>query len=396
MSLPFLKETPVTAFRKLERDLRVVNPKLDLRRYKAMTPRRLGEEIGKLDNLSRDIPLREEYGIWLHDEKFVEMKLLQDALSQLRAYKIDRQKNEVMVPGFTYYKSVKQFGNNLVGRKCYFTESGPVEWASFETPIAVAKAFEVMKHGNAEDFQNIYVDMANGRIDALNKTTLEHVSKSSPEALQAIEEYCDHCWEGAWPWEESSPYKLRSKIEENREMRNHVIEQMQGRFNNLLVKLQEQEMDQFDMLTIANDMLKVVDNMIGDVGKLSSTGIEAVAQARTSAGDDIADSLQQAMQGPMNDVITALTSFKASIQQSIHQIQGPGGPIGGGLETEVGGMNGMNGMNGMGDDTLGTPADALGGGVDGVIPGDLGDGSDELADVGLGDGGDSERPMKEL
>jgi hypothetical protein len=59
-------------------------------------------------------------------------------------------------------------------------------------------------------------------------------------------------------------------------------------------------------------------------------------------------------------------------------------------------MNGAGGMDGMGDDTLGTPADALSGGADGVIPGDLGDGSDELADVGLGDGGETERPMKEL
>lgn len=393
MPLSFLKETPVIAFRKLERDLRTVNPDLDLDRYKAMTPRRLGEEINKLEGISRSIPLKEEYGVWLHDEKFVEMKLLQDALAQLREHKISKQKGEVVVPGYTYYKNVRQFGTDLFGFKCFFTESGPAEWAPFKIPSAVAKAFEVIKFGNSEDFQNIYVDMSDGRIDALNKITLEHIIESSPEALAAIEEYCDQRWEGAWPWEEAPSYKLRNKIEESREMRNHIIEQMQGRFNNLLVKLQEQEMSQFDMLTVANDMLKTVDNMIGDVGKLSSTGIEAVAQARTSAGDDVADALHQAMQGPMNDVINSLTSFKAAIQQAIQQIESSVGSdqMGGG---ELGGLD-----SGMGGDDLGTPADALAGGS--VIPGDmgdadLGDASDELADVSLGDGSESERPKKEL
>ena len=51
----------------------------------------------------------------------------------------------VFLPGYTYYKLVSQFGNKLSGQKCYFTESGPTEWVPFKTPIAAAKAFELIR-----------------------------------------------------------------------------------------------------------------------------------------------------------------------------------------------------------------------------------------------------------
>ena len=90
----------------------------------------------------------------------------------------------------------------------------------------------------------------------------------------------------------------------------------------------------------------------------------------------------------MNDVINALTQFKASIQQAIQQIQVTAGPMDAAPDAGLGMDPGLGGMDG----DLGTPADAM----NGVIPGDMGDMSDELADVSLGDGADGERPKKEV
>jgi hypothetical protein len=219
--------------------------------------------------------------------------------------------------------------------------------------------------------------------------TLEHLAESTPDALASINEYCDSRWTGAWPWETVAPYTLRNKIQENIEMRMQTLNEMKGRFDAILKQLNEGDAERFEMLTVANDMGKTVDNMISDLGKLSAEGIEAVAKSRTTVGDDVASAFETALQGPINAAAEALTQLSAAVQTAVKQIEGGG-------EFDVGGLDGLPGgdmgspMDAMGADPMG--ADPMGGGMDGGMGGGL---SGDLADVSL-DGEEGERPKKEL
>jgi len=226
--------------------------------------------------------------------------------------------------------------------------------------------------------------MADGRPDAIGQVTLEHLAKSTPDALVSINEYCDSRWTGAWPWETVAPYTLRNKIQENIEMRMQTLNEMKGRFDAILKQLNEGDTERFEMLTVANDMGKTVDSMISDLGKLSAEGIEAVAKSRTTVGDDVASAFETALQGPINAAAEALTQLSAAVQTAVKQIEG------GGDNFDVDGLGGFPG----GD--VGSPMDAMGadpmGDTGGGMGGDL---SGELADMSL-DGEEGERAKKEL
>lgn len=372
MALEFLNQTPEGAFRRLRKELKTVDSSIDMSRYIAMTPRRLSEEIDRLDDEARRNVMESNYGSWLTDRNYVRNKLLREGLEFLIQYKQEKIAEETMVPGFTYYRGVKQFGNKLIGRKCHYLEEGrATDWVPFKQEVAVAKAMEILRHGDENDFKRVYVEMADGRLDALNEVALEHITESSKDALRQIEEYCDQRWDGEWPWEVSAPQSLRIKIEEKREIRMNKITEMQGRFARLLDTLREGEMEQYEIVNMARDMMSQVDNMIGDLGKISSSGIEATAGARSMMGDEAAQSLEHALGEPVQEAAQALSSLKAAVQQAIQSLEGGAGG------------------GGMGGD-LGTPGDAMG---DKPIGG--GDMSDELADVNM-DGTDGERPMKDL
>lgn len=386
MSLEFLNHTPQSAYRKLEQDLRLLNPKIDLDAYKRMTPKKLRESINRLKGECKQIVENSVYGSWLYDDGYNQKALLGEALEFMLEYKRGREESEVLVPGYVYYRAVKQFGNIIEGERCYFVEDRNPFWMSFRLPAAIAKAFEVMRHGTEDDFKTIYVEMADGRPDAIDNVTLEHLTESTKEALADIDKYCDQRWEGPWPWETPAPYTLRNRIEETREKRMKTIAEMQGRIDKLIRQLNEGEMERFDMLTVANDMMKTVDNMISDIGKLSSTGIEAVANARTSVGDDVASSLEQALNEPLNQAADALTQLKASVQNAVNHITS-------GVE---GGADSMDNLGGLPD--VGSPMDAMGGapmGGGGMAPPVGQDLAGDLADVSL-DGEEGERAKKEV
>ena len=247
MALEFLNDTPQRAFRKLERDLLLVNPKVDLRQYKNMTPRALGEELNKLNGVETAMHHEQTYGSWLTDDTYVEHRLLKEAITFLRDYKEERRGDEVLVPGYTYYRQVKQFGSNLAGHRCHFREGVGANWAPFKQPVAVMKAFEVLRHGNDDDFRTIYIEMADGRFNSLQKVSLEHLTESSKDALKLIEKYCDGRWTGPWTWEIPSPYTLRENIEEKNQMRHQAVSEMQGHFEKLSVRLNEGEMDKYEV-----------------------------------------------------------------------------------------------------------------------------------------------------
>lgn len=380
MSLDFVNQTPVSAFRRLERDLRLVNPKLDMNRYKAMSVHRLEEKIGKIDSKVRVWKETAVYGSWLRDPKFVELTMLREALDILVEYKRDQIEQEVLVPGYTYYRGVKQFGPMLSGKKCFFMgeSQGKPAWIDFEIPMAVAKAFEVLKFGNEENFRRIYLEMADGRVDGFSRVSLEHLTESSKEALRDIEAYCDAQWDGPWPWEATAPLKIREMIEEGKAMKAKTLTEMQGKFGKLLAQLREGEMEQYEVVNMAREMAAQVDKMIADLGKISSAGIEASASARSIIGDNAGDQLSQALNEPVNQAAQALSTLKSAIEKSISTLEGGAGDdLGGDMGGDLGGLGG--------DDDLGSPADAMGGDD---LPSDL-------ADVNL-DGDDEERPLKDM
>ena len=388
MALDFLNQTPVTAYRRLEQDIALVNPDIDMRRYKSMTPRKLDKEIEVLKVKEQRLLLDNTYGSWLADEKFVEIKLLTEALVYLREHKTTRQKSEVMVPGFTYYRGVKQFGPNLIGEKCYFVE-GKENWTPFKLASALAKAIEITKHGSEDDFKRIYVELADGRPDSIKEVTIEHITESSKDALKEIEEYCNSRWTGPWAWELPSPYTLRIKIEDNQEMRNQTIAEMRGRFNHIMTSLQEGEMEQFEVIQAVQAISKQLDNILSDIGKISGEQLLTLKDnARTALGDQAADQIDQALTGPINDAADAISRLRASVNKAVVSLE----------QQATGGGFGGNGMD-MGGGDLGTPMDAMGGGDLGGMGGmdDLGgdDLAGQIADVDI-DGDGEERPKKDI
>ncbi len=392
MTLAFIKPTPVQDFRKLERDLKLVD--VDLTRFKSMTPRQLTKVIESLQARERRVIQETSYASWLSDDAFGINKMLQEALEFLREYKIEKQSQEVLVPGFSYYRGIKQFGDTLQGKRCFFSESTQDNWIEWDCKKSIAKAMELLNNGTSEDFRRIYVEMADGRPDALTNVSLEHITESTDSALNEIEKYCDSRWEGAWPWDIPSPYTLRNIIEDNREMRFSQIEEMKGRFETLLRKVNEGEMDKFEVVLAAKEIASKIQGMIEDLGKISGEGLLTLKDNTRSALGDEAASQLDALSEPINAAADTLSQLRAQMESAVTNLEGStgagdvgGAPVPGG---DLGVPGGDLGAAPGGD--LGTPADALG---EPPAPDLGGETSDELADVDLG-GEESERPKKEI
>lgn len=380
MALEYFNDTPKQAFRKIEMDLNRINPSVNLRKYKSMTPLSLQEEIAKLDSRKNQIIKESSYGEWIHDESFVESRLLRDALSFLMEYKNERKMQESLVPGFTYYRKAKVNNNLLEGQKIYFREGNePPMWAHFSMPLAVAKAFEVMRHGNENDFKTLYIEMADGRIDSMDNVSLEHLTESSEDALASIETYCDKRWEGPWPWEMPTPYSLRESIEENLKMATQNAREMQLRFDRLVTRLNEEEMDKYAVIAAAEEMSGQIEKMVQQVARIGGEGIITLKdQIRVAMGDDAAAQIEDTFLEPVRNAADALSKLRATIGTAVDSLKdgdaAPAAPAPGDMP--------------MGDegDSLGTPGDAIS--PDGE---DL----DDMADAAIA-GEDGERPMKDM
>ncbi len=396
MALEFLNDTPQTAFRKLERDLLLVNPDIQMRRFKSMTPRMLEGELAKLDG-ERAVMLREStYGAWLQSEKFVEVQMLKEAIGHLKDYKEEVREGESLVPGFTYYRGVKQFGNDLKGHRCYFQESMSPQWVPWQMDMRVAKALEVMRFGDENDFRRIYVEMSNGRLNGINKVSIEHLTESDNDALNEIAEYCDERWSGHWPWEVPSPYSLRESIEEQNEMNLQTVNEMQTQFSGILKRLNEEEMDKYAAIAAAEEMAGTIEKMVQQIARLGGEGIITLKdQLRVTMGDDAAAQIEDTFLEPVRNAADALSQLRATILKTVESLKSAdagtdmaaGAAMGadaasdalGGPDLNAGGELGSP-MDAMGDDPLADEGDELAG---------------DLADASL-DGGDGERPMKEM
>ena len=396
MTLEFLNDTPQRAFRKLEKDLLLVNPEVKLNRYKAMTPRALGSVLESIEAKRTKMLAESTYGEWLQSEDYIELQLTKEAVNFLKEYKEGRRDDETLVPGFAYYRKVRQFGDDLVGHRCYFRENAMPMWVPWKMDLNLAKAFEVLRHGGEEDFSRIYVEMANGRLNALNKVSIEHLTESDSDALQAIGEYCDTRWDGAWPWEAPSPYTLRETIEENNEMNLQTVNEMQSQFADLLVALNEEEMDKYQVIAAAEEMAQTIEKMVEQIARLGGEGmIKLKSQIRVAMGDDAANKIEDKFLEPVRQAADSLSQLQAVIMQTVDGLK-TGDETAGALAGA--GAVGDAAADGLGGDTIGgelddvgdaSPMDALSGGLEGD---DL---AGDLAGASL-DGGDGERPMKDM
>lgn len=383
MPLEFTKRSLTNEFRRVERDLRLVSD-IDLRKFKAMTPRQLENAINELKGVERRTISEESYGSWLSGDKFAENKMMVDALGLLKEYKMDKLAGETLVPGYIYYRGVKQFGSILEGQRCIVESHRQPEWHKWSMESAVAKAIEVLQYGSEKDFRNIYIEAADGRADALQNVSLAHITESSQGALKMIESYCDRRWDGPWAWEVPSPYKLRNLIEDTRDMKKSAVAEMQDRFSTIISKLNEGEMDKFEVVLAAKEMTKKIQSMIEDLGKLAGEGLLTLKDnSRSAFGDDSAAQLDQ-IQEPINQAADTLSQLRAAMEQVVSQLE-QGADRGIGVNASA--------MDAGGD--MGSPADAMGeeppmGGGDLGVPG-----AEDLADVSL-DGELEERPMKDM
>ncbi len=377
MALKFLQESPDHVLEKLAADLSFIDSDIDLTEYNNLTLTKLNREIAKIEEALTERRKNSTYGSWLLDEKYTRDTLVIEAIKTIAGQKRSLMREERLIPGMAYYTNVTRFGKTMQGHKCVFTEAGKAGWMPFRESVSISKALQVMRHGTEADFREIYVGMADGRPDALNTVSMEHIIESSKEALALIEEYCDARWEGPWAWEVEAPEKLKMIIERREERNMQKIEQMQRKFSRMLREFDEGTMNQFEMVAASTEMMARVDSMISDLGKLSSSGIEVMAQAKSMGDDHMVEPLQQALGEPLNNAVTALTDLKAALTSATNTITGQGPTM------DTGGDPAMDG----GDD-LGSPGDAMGG--DPMMGGDP-----ALDDVELG-GDEEERVMKDI
>lgn len=396
MPLEFLKPQPERTFRKLEEDLKHVNPKRDLSPFKAMTPRRLAEELKKLENVRQDMIHKHTYGEWLSSPKFAEMRMLQEALEMLHEYKTVKEETEELIPGFAYYRGVKQFGSSLTGQRCYYSEGANPVWGKFHENVAVAKAKTVLAYGDPSDFAAIFIEMADGRPEALGDPSLEHLTESSTASLGEIEGYCDQRWSGPWPWELTAPYKLRTMIEDHTAMRQDIIEQFHAQIRTLLREFQSEEMDRYAVISQMQEAADKIEKMIQELGRMLGEGLmQLKATATVSLGDEAASMAGDNLTEPLNQAADALTQLLASITKTMESLEtGQMGMGGDEMGMGMGDEMGAGGMPGDMGDEMGDEMGAPGGEM--AIGGDEEDLAGDMSDVDLGGGDEAERLKKEM
>lgn len=390
MSLDFLKKDSADAYRQIEADLKHVDPTVNLGRFKAMTPKNLKVEMQKLADKRQTMIAESTYGAWLKSPAFAKMRLLQEALNHLYEYKAGKEEQEVLVPGFTYYRGVRQFGEEIVGKKCYYVEGHDPIWQPFRVDLVTEKAKQVLTAGDQNDFLHIYVELADGSPDALDSVSLEHVSESSEAAKAEINTYCDGRWGGPWPWEMPSPYKLRTIIEDNREMKKNAIAEMQAQFSLLLRRIDEDSMEKYEVMSDMQETADKIEKMIQELGKIMGEGLVTLkANAQVSLGPEAAEQVSNNLTEPLNGAVQALTDLLAQTKQTMQTLESGGmdGDMGGGMGAEMGAPGGAPELGGAPDAEMGAEMG---------IGGDEGDLATDLADVELGGGDDAERIKKEL
>lgn len=343
MSLEFLRDSPDVAFRQTITDLRSMNPKFDPGVFESMSIPQIDTLLERLQERERRIIDESPYGAWLSDPAFMQIKMLQDGLTNLREHIEILEETEVLVKGFTYYNGVRQFGSRVEGQQCtYLGEGRPSNWINFIDCLPVMKALELIRHGDTNDFRRIYVEIANGRPDGLHNVNVSHITESSDQALNEMASYCDARWDGPWPWELQPPYTINRLIEEYRQMRQQTLIEMQQVLNQMLREFDESGQEQFEIQSTARTMEETVQSMIEKFAKLAGDAmINLKAMVLTKMGDEAAMKVEHGLTQSVNATADALARLKMDITSLIADLQGH-------QQTDFGDMGGMGGQPDMG------------------------------------------------
>lgn len=323
MPLEFLQDTPDVAFRRTIRDLQTMNPKIDESVFENMSIDQIDTMLDRLNEREEYIISESPYGAWLEDSSFVQIKMLQDGLTNLREYREILEETEILVPGFTYYSGIRQFGKRLEGKTCtYLGEGRPMNWINFIDSTPIMKALEVIKHGDAGDFRRVYVEIANGRADSLNNVTVEHITESTDDALHQMENYCNARWEGPWPWEVKSPYSIGRLIEENKQMRQQTLVEMHEILNGILREFDMAGQEQYEIISMARSMSDGMQAMIEKLAKITGDGIiNLKAMVMTKMGDEAAMKVEHGITQPLNQCADAMARLKANLDSLVNELQ---------------------------------------------------------------------------
>ena len=323
-----------------------MNKKIDETVFERMSINQIDTLLDRLHEKETRIIDESPYGAWFEDPQFVQIKMLQDGLQNLREYREILEESEILVPGFTYYNGVRQFGKRVEGKVCtYLGENRPANWINFIDSSPILKTLEVLRHGNVGDFRRLYVEIADGRADGLENVSLQHITESTDRALLTMEAYCDARWEGPWPWEVPSPYRIGRIIEENKQMRQQTLTEMHEILNQILREFDEGGQEQFEIISMVRNMSENVQAMIEKFAKLAGDAmINLRAMVMTRSGDEGAMKVEHGLTQAVNNCADALARLKVQLDDLTGQLDIP-------PQTDMmngGGMGAMGGAPGMG------------------------------------------------
>lgn len=323
MSLEFLRDTPDVAFKRTISDLQTMNAKIDGSIFERMSIDQIDTLLDRLHEKETRIIDESPYGAWFEDPGFIQIKMLQDGLQNLREYREILEESEVLVPGFTYYNGIRRFGKRIEGQTCtYLGEGQPANWINFIDSSPIMKTLEVIRHGDTGDFRRLYVEMANGRADGLENISVEHITESSDQALLEMEQYCDARWDGPWAWEVQSPYRIGRIIEENKQMRQQTLVEMHEILNGILREFDAAGQEQYEIISMARSMSDGMQAMIEKLAKITGDGIiNLKAMVMTKMGDEAAMKVEHGITQPLNQCADAMARLKANLDSLVNDLQ---------------------------------------------------------------------------
>lgn len=331
-----IQQKPLDRYRLLESKLEALGRDISVFRKKS-TPV-LEETISVLENRISNKRFETGFMDFMKDNDYVKDIYTRDALSCLLEYKNARDASVVLVPGMTYYNTKTEgTPERVVGKRCFYISEDHAFWSPVNEDVRVMKAMEVMQWGSDDQFRKVYFELADGRLfESTEDLMLEHITESSNEALDAIEEYCNSLWEGAWPWEQTAPMKLKTAIKENTAMTKKSVQEFRESFTSLVRTLNEGEIERSAVITKMQGYIEDIDNMLEKLGRVSGNLLTDVrenvrAEFGDSAADEIGELVEQhirgaadelaklkgAWSGKLNDLISGNTSEPAEFDQDL-------------------------------------------------------------------------------
>lgn len=383
------ESTPLERFRNVEKVLTKIGG--SVAQYKNFDADRLTGAIRLEEQRANGLMRTGNFHSCMQDPEYGKARLTVDALKALREYKIERDGAVELIEGLTYYRGIaKQEARGrtyVAGERCtYLGEDRPAEWVAFCDSERKLKVLEMLRHGSDSDFTTMYLTMADGRpIDAQNGFVVEHLTESTDEALDLMEEYSDSRWTGPWPWDMGAPKKLRDRIKGERQMRNSRIVEMRNRFREVYRELMEGEIEQAKVIEAGREFAEEVQGMIEDLGKASGEILVNLRdKTRTEFGEESAHQLEQSCSAQIGIAVDALSALRTAVEKqmetlehSIGQQPGMGGMGGGGMPgadpMDAHAADAMAGAGAGAGDPSGMPAEPGAAGMDPGMPGPEGE-----------------------